>query len=126
MPVKIRIIIKDIALNAELFDTACAQEIAEVLPVSAFPDSWGDEFYFEIPVAQMFSDDTATTSVKVGDIGYWPPANALAIFFGPTLMSKGSDPVPASPVNLVGRIDGDPTVLRKVKDAQEIRIERVS
>lgn len=123
MPTRIKIKIKDITLDAELFDGACAQEIAGALPIIAEPNEWGDEFYFEIAIAAPL-DNTATTSVKAGDIGYWPPGNALAIFFGPTPMSKGSDPVPASAVNLVGRIIGDAAVLKHTKGAKEIRIER--
>jgi len=61
--------------------------------------------------------------VKAGDIGYWPPGQALAIFFGPTPMSTGSDPVPASEVNLVGRILDDPVLLRKEKGTLKIKIE---
>lgn len=123
MPVKIKITIKDITLDAELFDSPCAKAIAGALPIITEPDEWGDEFYFEIPV-KMPPDETATTKVSVGDIGYWPPGKALAIFFGPTPMSKGSDPVPASAVNLVGRINGDAAVLKRAKGAAEIRIER--
>ena len=124
MPIKINIIIKDISLEAELFDTPCASAIAGALPISAVPNAWGDEFYFEIPVAEPL-DNTATTAVKVGDIGYWPPGNALAIFFGPTPMSKGSDPVPASAVNLVGAISGDASILKRAEGATEIRIARI-
>jgi hypothetical protein len=120
--VKIKITAKDIVLDAELFDTAAARAIGDALPVEVEPNEWGDEFYFEIPV-RMQLDETATTKVSVGDVGYWPPGNALAIFFGPTPMSKGSDPVPASAVNLVGRINGDATVLKKAKGAKKIRIE---
>jgi hypothetical protein len=123
MPVKIKITINDITLNAELFDTTCARAIAETLPIITQPNEWGDEFYFEIPVS-MSLDDTATTSVKVGDIGYWPTGNAVAIFFGPTPMSKGADPVPASEVNIVGKIKGDAAVLKKARGASQIRIER--
>ena len=123
MPIKINIIIKDITLEAELFDTPCARAIAGALPIIAVPNEWGDEFYFEIPVAETL-DDTATTAVKVGDIGYWPPGNALAIFFGPTPMSKGSDPVPASAVNIVGAINGDASILKRAKGATEISLER--
>ena len=61
--------------------------------------------------------------VKEGDIGYWPPGKALAIFSGPTPMSAGSDPVPAGEVNIVGRIIGDATSLKKEKDAGKIIIE---
>jgi hypothetical protein len=123
MSVQIKIATKDIVLDAELFDTPCARSIAAALPIITAPNEWGDEFYFEIPVAEPL-DDTATISVKVGDIGYWPPGNALAIFFGPTPMSMGSDPVPASSVNLVGKINGDPAILKRSKGATEIRIVR--
>ena len=123
MPIKINIIIKDITLEAELFDTPCARAIAGALPISAVPNEWGDEFYFEIPVAEPL-DNTATAAIKVGDIGYWPPGNALAIFFGPTPMSKGSDPAPASAVNIVGVINGDASILKRAKGATEICIER--
>jgi hypothetical protein len=124
MPTKIKIVIQNLALDAELFDTACANAIVAVLPIEASPNKWGDEFYFGIPLKQGL-DDTATTNVKVGDIGFWPPGNALAIFFGPTPMSSGSDPVPASEVNVVGKITGDAAILRKVKGATKIRIERL-
>ena len=35
------------------------------------------------------------------------------------------DPVPADRVNVIGRITGDPTVLRRVMEAPRIRVERV-
>lgn len=69
-------------------------------------------------------DESATTKVSIGDIGYWPPGNAFAIFFGPTPMSKGAEPVPASEVNIVGRIAGDATILRKAKGTKTIGPER--
>jgi uncharacterized protein len=118
----IRIMAGDLSLEASLADTDCARAIAGVLPMQVTPNRWGDEFYFAIPVAFPL-DETATTQVKVGDIGYWPPGNALAIFFGPTPMSSGPEPVPASEVNLVGRITGDATLLRKVRTTNRIRIE---
>lgn len=119
----IRIIINDIILNAELFDTETAKAIIKALPIETSPQEWGDEFYFEIPVT-MPLDESATTEVRVGDIGYWPPGNALAIFFGPTPLSTGPEPVPASDVNLVGKIKGDATVLKKAKGANKIMIEK--
>ncbi len=123
MPTRVKVNIADVALDAELFDTPCATAIADVIPIETEPSEWGDEFYFEIPVSFPL-DKTATREVKVGDIGYWPPGKALAIFFGPTPVSKGQEPVPASDVNLVGRIRGDATLLRKAKGALKIRIEK--
>ncbi len=123
MPTPIRLIAGQIALPAELFDTPCARAVAAALPLAAHPNEWGDEFYFEIPV-KLPSDETATTSVRSGAIGYWPPGRALAVFFGPTPLSTGPDPVPASEVNIVGRVTGDASLLRKAKGAREIRIEK--
>jgi len=123
MPTEIIITLKEIIIHAELLDTPCAKAIVNVLPIEARPNEWGDEFYFTIPV-EIPLDETATKEVKIGDIGYWPPGNALAIFFGPTPLSSGIDPVPASEVNLVGRITDDAALLRKAKGAVKIKIEK--
>jgi hypothetical protein len=120
---KIRILAGGIRVNGELADTPCAREIRHILPLDAVPRMWGDEFYFPVPV-EMPLDESATEEVKVGDIGYWPPGNSLAIFFGPTPLSTGADPVPASAVNRIGWITGDARVLAKARGARRIRIER--
>ena len=122
MSVEIRILIEDLVLDAEFYETPCAKAVTALLPLEASPNVWGDEFYFTVPLA-MPLDETATVAVKVGDIGYWPPGKALAIFFGPTPVSTGTDPVPASEVNLIGKIVGDASLLRHHKKAQHIRIE---
>jgi hypothetical protein len=121
MPTTIRILVDGLVVEGELLDTACATEIVRSLPFDVTPGVWGDEFYFEIPVTWAL-DETATTTVDVGDIGYWPPGRALAIFFGPTPMSTDDRPVPASEVNLVGRISGDAGVLRRARGAHRIRV----
>ena len=123
MTTPIRIIVGKVAVKAELGDTSLAENIAGKLPIETRPNEWGDEFYFGIPV-RFGLDETATTKVRVGDIGYWPPGNAMAIFFGPTPMSSGADPVPASDVCLIGRITEDATLLRKARGARSIRIEK--
>ena len=68
-----RVLIKaaGVTVEAELLDTPCAKAVAEVLPIRAVPQEWGDEFYFSVPVDEEL-DDTAATKMKVGDIGYWP------------------------------------------------------
>jgi hypothetical protein len=122
MSTPINIIIGKSVLSAELFDSSCAKQIMDCLPIETRPNVWGDEFYFTIPVKAAL-DDTATIKVKIGDIGYWPPGKALAIFFGPTPMSTGADPVPASKVNIVGQIIDDIASLKKEKGALKIRME---
>ena len=45
--------------------------------------------------------------MEVGEVAYWPPGQALCIFFGPTPASVGDEPRAASPVNPLGSIDGE-------------------
>ncbi|MCD6548280.1 MAG: hypothetical protein J7K10_02265 [Thermodesulfobacterium sp.] len=58
-------------------------------------------------------------------MGYWPPGKALAIFFGPTPASIDENPVPASEVNIVGRLLEDPSKLKKLKNFTKIRINTI-
>jgi len=104
MSTSIEIQVGALTLRGELADTDCARAIAEALPLDTSFNTWGEEFYFEIPVTAEL-DGTATSDVEVGTIGYWPPGRALAIFFGRTPMSTSDKPVPASDVNLVGIIE---------------------
>jgi hypothetical protein len=62
--------------------------------------------------------------VALGDLGYWPPGSAFCIFFGPTPMSRGEEIRPASAVNVVGRVQGDPRVFKKVRAGARVAIER--
>ena len=68
-------------------------------------------------------DDNAAVSVQVGDIGYWPPARALCLFFGFTPSSVPGEIRPASAVNLVGRLKGDPCCLAGVAEGDTVRVE---
>jgi hypothetical protein len=124
MDMRVRISAGDVEHEAVLWDTECARAIYDALPIETAFNTWGDEFYFEVPV-NLELDETATTSVQVGHIGYWPPGRALAIFYGPTPASQRDEPVPASEVNLVGKIEGDAKLLKRAENAGSIRIERI-
>ena len=103
--------VDNMPLNAELNDSETAQLIAAALPINASANVWGDEIYFGIPIMAVEAGD-ARADVEVGTLAYWPPGNAFCIFYGPTPVSAGSQPVAASPVNIVGRVLDDATVLR--------------
>ena len=122
MPERIRVIVGSVSLEGELTDTPTARALLRELPFTGSIQTWGDEFYFATPIEADLAE-TATTDVDVGTIGYWPPGNAVAIFFGPTPASTGSKPVPASDVSLIGRLEGAER-FRDVKGESEIRIER--
>ena len=108
---------------AELLDTPTARSIVAALPITGRASTWGDEVYFAIPVHA--DEEDARAVVEAGDIAYWPPGSALCIFFGPTPASRGSEIRPASPVNVVGRVRGDATVFRQVREGTPVLVELV-
>jgi hypothetical protein len=119
---KIRITAGSVAAEAGLDDSKTAQAIWEALPLAAKAETWGDEIYFAIPV--HLKEETPKAVVEMGDLGYWPPGNAFCVFFGPTPASRGEEIRPASPVNVFGRVTGDPKVFKKVRSGTTVRIER--
>jgi len=99
------------------------EEIVRALPIESVAYRWGDEVYFSTPV--KVDEENAVETVEKGTIAYWPPGQALCIFWGPTPASRSPDEIrPASPVNVVGRILGDPTVFSKVRSGGKIRVEK--
>ena len=119
---KIKIMVGDLSMEAELNDSQTANKVAEALPIMAHFNTWGDEIYFAIPVSSEL--ENGQELVEVGDLGYWPRGNAFCIFFGPTPMSRGEEVRPASAVTVFGNIIGDSAVLRKVDSGAEIIIKR--
>jgi len=61
----------------------------------------------------------------LGDLGYWPPGSAFCIFFGRTPSSQGEEIRPASPVNVFGKLAGDPTIFKKVRSGTQVKVERI-
>jgi hypothetical protein len=99
-----------------------AERIVAALPIESVTREWGDEFYFEVPVEA--DEENARSAVAVGDVAYWPAGRSLCIFFGPTPMSSGPDEiVPASPVNVVGRVD-NPEGMRRHTSGEAVTIRR--
>ena len=123
MPHPIRITVGDIELDAELNDSQTAGKVYEVLPLDCSFNTWGDEIYFSIPV-QAGPEDACET-VALNDLGYWPPGHAFCIFYGQTPASHGDEIRPASPVNIIGRVLGDATMLKSVSGAHNIVVEAV-
>jgi hypothetical protein len=118
---KIRITVGLLCLTAELDGSSTAEAILHALPIEASGNRWGDEIYFGIPV--VAEAENAKEVVAVGDLAYWPPGRAFCIFFGPTPASRGNEIRPASPVNVVGRVLGDATLLRQTGDGELVKIE---
>jgi hypothetical protein len=117
-----RIVAGPVSARATLDDSPTARAIWDALPIEAAAETWGDEIYFPVPVS--LPEDDARAVVSPGDLGYWPPGRAFCIFFGPTPASRGDEIRPASPVNVFGRVDGDPAAFKAVRAGARVRLER--
>ena len=114
----------EVSITAALNDSATADLVWDALPLEASANTWGDEIYFRIAV-QADEEDGASDVVDMGAVAYWPPGQALCLFFGRTPASRGDEIQAASAVNMMGAIDGDATVLKQVRSGTRVVVERV-
>ncbi|MEC8713394.1 MAG: cyclophilin-like fold protein [Chloroflexota bacterium] len=120
---QIKIEFENISIDAVLNDSETANKIKKILPISNSVNTWGDEIYFSIGVNDVENDSKEV--VELGDLGYWPPGNAFCLFFGLTPASEGDKIMPASPVNVIGKILGDLEILKSIKSGDKVSINLV-
>ena len=113
----------NVTLSATLNDTPTASALWQALPIAGRANVWGDEIYFSIPLEAELEAD-AQALVDVGTIAYWPPGNAFCLFWGPTPASTDQRPRAASPVNVLGQIDGDARTLADVPNGATVHLRR--
>jgi hypothetical protein len=118
----ITIKIGETTLEGELGQSKTARMIWDALPFAGTGQTWGDEIYFRVPVAAELENPRET--VEIGDIGYWPTGHAFCIFYGRTPASSGDDIVPASPVDVIGRVTSDVSVLKGITDPGRVTVEK--
>jgi len=119
---RICIRICDREVMAELDNSQTSQRIVECLPAKVTANLWGDEVYFCLLVECCQTNMKEV--VEMGDIGYWPPGEAMCLFFGRTPASRGDEIRPAGKVHVFGKIIGDPKVLKHVHQDEEIILEK--
>ena len=113
----------ELSFSATLNDNRAARALWKNLPVEAKASTWGHEIYFPVSLKLASSKDDQDV-VGMGDIAYWPPGSALCIFFGKTPASRGEEIRAASPVTVLGKVDGDPELFNAVEDGHMVRLER--
>ena len=118
---RIRITAGSEEVTAVLNESGTADLVWAALPLEASASTWGDEIYFRTAVEA--GEENGREVVDYGDVGYWPPGQALCLFFGPTPASRGDEIRPASAVNVLGRMEGDPSVLKQVHTGERIVVE---
>ncbi|MEV4944510.1 cyclophilin-like fold protein [Streptomyces sp. NPDC053755] len=111
--------------TATIDETPTSKALVGVLPISSTARTWGEEVYFDTPVSAAVEAD-ARQVVEPGTVAFWTEGDALALPYGPTPISRGSECRLASPCNVLGSLDGDPRVLATVRDGDPIRVELVA
>ena len=106
MGATITITIDGIDFDAMLTESPAASVLARSLPKELSLSRWGDEYYGAVGLG-MKNDPDAHDEMEIGDLAYWPSGDSFCIFFGPTPVSRGSEPRAASAVTLLGRITSD-------------------
>jgi pimeloyl-ACP methyl ester carboxylesterase len=110
-------------LKAVLNESETAAALIGRLPLRFQMARWGDEYYGDIGESLGVSEaEDARVEMELGEIAFWPPGNALCLFFGPTPASEGDEPRAASPVNPVGNLEGDFSVLKNLGAGIEVSV----
>ena len=118
---RIRFDFGTLTLEAELLDTPTAQAVAKALPIAASAMIWGEEVYFEIPV-KVAREQDARALVTPGEVAYWPEGQCIALGFGRTPISHGTETRLASPCNIFAKALGDVKALANVKAGARVSV----
>jgi len=118
---RIRFDFATLTLEAELLDTPTSRAIAAALPIASSTLTWGEEVYFEVPVKGA-AEKAARAVVTPGEIAYWPQGHCIALGYGRTPISQGSETRLASPCNIFARAIGDVKALAKVKAGTPVKV----
>jgi uncharacterized protein len=122
---RIRFDFGTLVLDAELLDTPAARLVAAALPLTSSAQTWGEEVYFEVPVAAA-REPAARAVVVPGEIAYWPEGRCIAIGFGRTPISQGDETRLASPCNIFAKASSDVKALVKVKAGARVKVTMVA
>ena len=74
---------------------------------------------------QTQTDSDSTDIVNQGSVAFWPPGNAVCLFWGPTPASTGDECRAASPVNNVGSINEELEILNSVHSGTKIILSKL-
>jgi len=114
-------------LNAVIADLQPGPTVAAllaILPCESTVSTWGEEVYFALPMSAE-PEPGARQVVDPGTVCFWVDGSALALPWGRTPVSKGSECRLVCACNVLGRIRGDPRMLKSARDGEIIRVEAV-
>ncbi|MFH1568769.1 MAG: cyclophilin-like fold protein [Gemmatimonadota bacterium] len=108
--------------HARLEDTPTARKVMAALPIRSRASTWGEEVYFDTGIDADLEPD-ARQVVDPGTVCFWTDGNSLALPYGPTPVSRGSECRLVSEVNILGALEGDARVLATVRSGDPIAVE---
>lgn len=106
---------------ADLQPGTTTERLLAALPCSSSVNTWGEEVYFTLPVTTQ-REPGAMQVVDPGTVCFWVEGGALALPWGRTPISQGDECRLVGPCNVLGRIRGDPSVLRSARDGATITV----
>ena len=119
---RIKMRMGDLEVQGVLNGTRTAQAIWDAMPINASASTWGGEVFFLISVEEELEGGRET--VDAGDLCYYPRRNAFCIFYGPTPVSIGDEVRPSGPITVIGKVAGDPQILRRVAAGVDVTVTR--
>jgi uncharacterized protein len=114
---------KNLNFLIEFNNCVTAQAVLKTLPLHVKVSRWGDEVYFPIGIEAPVFD--ATVNVSIGDVAYWPEGKSVSVFFGRTIVGEIDQPIPVSPVVIIGKTLTLPFEFRDIQEGQLIKLELV-
>jgi hypothetical protein len=106
---------------ADLQPGPTVAQLLAALPCESSVSTWGEEVYFALPVVTTL-EPGAQQVVDPGTVCFWVDGSALALPWGRTPASRDDECRLVSPCNVLGRIRGDPAVLKSARDGEAIRV----
>jgi uncharacterized protein len=108
-------------LTATLDDTPTAKALVAALPAKSRANTWGEEVYFSLAVSVKLEAD-AREVVDPGTVCFWVQGSSLALPYGPTPVSRGTECRLVTRVNVLGKFEGDPRKLATVRDGDTVEV----
>ena len=98
--------IDDSKINLEIddkFSPNTVDSFLKSLPFDVDLNVWGEEIYSSSSPVEVL-EENAQSPVTLNDVAYWPTGKAICLFYGPTPIGNPGEIIPASPVNVIGKI----------------------
>lgn len=106
---------------ADLQPGPTVDQLLAALPCVSTVSTWGEEVYFTLPVSAGL-EPGAQQVVAPGTVCFWVDGSALALPWGRTPIAQGDECRLVCACNVLGRIRGDPSVLKSARDGEAIRV----